>query len=84
MHIFQLAIEKMVWHFSVGQKTAEMTSKMGGYSVNICASTRADICILAYIKKNTINGSALRNVIDRDVCIVQKKYWLLMPGNGTK
>ena len=65
MHIFQLAIEKMVWHFSVGQKTAEMTSKMGGYSVNICASTRAD--------KNTINGSALRNVIDRDVCIVQKK-----------
>ncbi len=76
MHIFQLAIEKMVWHFSVGQKTAEMTSKMGGYSVKICASTRAD--------KNTINGSALRNVIDRDVCIVQKKYWLLMPGNGTK
>ena len=58
MHIFQLAIEKMVWHFSVGQKTAEMTSKMGGYSVNICASTRADICIFLYIKN--VNGSAHR------------------------
>jgi len=36
------AIFKMVRHFFVALKTAEMTSKMGCDNVKICASTRAD------------------------------------------
>ena len=73
MQIFQLAIEKMVRHFSVGQKTAEMTSKMGGYSVNICASTRADICILAYIKKKTPSMALHLEMLLIETCVLYKK-----------